>query len=180
MEDKANIFRSARAVHQESLAMASAPATLVNCNEDTINDLNCEKPIRLLLLEDDLADRRLIEIYLSYARDIYFTLVHAQCLSEAKYHLKEYQFDIALLDYYLPDGKGVELLKSLSPKLYMPVVVLSGYDNEIINQDLLNNGLYDFIPKLKMNPVLLEKVLKLAMMRAKQLKKRLDEGDPVN
>lgn len=100
---------------------------------------------KLLIVEDDLALRHI----LTWDFEELGYQVHASgCYAEASDALKTDSFDLALLDYNLPDGVGLDLVASIrkkNPKL--PVILYSGM---ICENNLKHNRLFQkvsFIPK---------------------------------
>src|SRR5690606_2704610 len=64
-------------------------------------------------------------------------------LSEAKKQIEQNSVDLAILDLYLPDGKGFELISSFQ----CPVIMMSALgdpENRLKGAEL---GVVDFIPK---------------------------------
>jgi two-component system OmpR family response regulator len=62
--------------------------------------------------------------------------------------VEEFHPHVVLLDYLMPqmDGRHVlQFLKALYPSL--PVVILSGTQDESVARALLNDGAWDFVPK---------------------------------
>jgi PleD family two-component response regulator len=67
-----------------------------------------EKPIRLLLVEDDSTEAELIRTYLRRA-GLPMEIRLARSLSEARQFVDD-DIDVALLDFNLPDGQALSLL----------------------------------------------------------------------
>ena len=83
---------------------------------------------RLLIVEDDLPLRRMLTWEFE---DLGYRVCASACCSEAIAAVKSRTFDLALLDYNLPDGIGLDLLTLLrqqNPKL--PVILCSGMVSE--------------------------------------------------
>ena len=105
-------------------------------------------PMKLLLVEDEIADARFVQACL--ARDTGTTpeVVHAACLDDALIELKRSQFDVVLLDLHLPDGSGVECVRKIMvANADVPIVVLSGEENEEYAISILNQGVQDYLVK---------------------------------
>lgn len=73
--------------------------------------------------------------------------------------LKDGQFDLALLDWDVPDMSGREVLESLKIRgQYPPVVFLTGYDAEEDVTDVIESGADDYIVKPPNPKVLLARI----------------------
>ncbi|MEG3924175.1 MULTISPECIES: response regulator [unclassified Microcoleus] len=65
----------------------------------------------------------------------------------------ECKFDCVLLDYGLPDGDGLSLVKNLREAgLKVPLIVLTGQGDEQIAVELMKAGASDYIAKNKLSP----------------------------
>jgi DNA-binding NarL/FixJ family response regulator len=128
-------------------------------------------PISLLLLEDNAADAyQLIEM-LEDADEQLWQIVHAKRLQEALTHLNQTQFDIALLDLSLPDSKGVATIigvHSAVPDL--PIVVLTGLDDQQISLQTLAQGAQDYLVKGEITAEVLIRVIRYAIERGRILR----------
>jgi DNA-binding response OmpR family regulator len=67
-----------------------------------------EKIIKLLLIEDNPGDARLIKEMLAESRITMFELRHANLIQTGLDDLSEKKFDVVLLDLSLPDSHGIE------------------------------------------------------------------------
>jgi PAS domain S-box-containing protein len=105
--------------------------------------------IRILLVEDNPGDARLVEILLSEASSsTRFELVHAERLEEAIDYLGKAEFDVILLDLSLPDSGDLETVsrtREAAPRTSL--VVLSGRDDQEIALRALQQGAQDYLVK---------------------------------
>jgi signal transduction histidine kinase len=131
-----------------------------------------QQRFRVLLVEDNPGDARLVHEYLSEAEPQSWTLEHASTLAEAERRLKANSLDAALLDLNLPDAAGkdpVAVVCSLRPEL--PVVVLTGQDvDDAAALRAIHHRAQDFLKKGRIDGPLLARTLRYAMER-----KRLEE-----
>jgi sigma-B regulation protein RsbU (phosphoserine phosphatase) len=105
------------------------------------------QPIRVLLVEDNLGDARLIHWMLQPTGDS-FELVEADRLSSALHRLQAESFGVVLLDLSLPDSQGLETFRAVSaafPRL--PVVVLTGLADETAAIQAVQEGAQDYLVK---------------------------------
>ncbi|NER23096.1 MAG: GAF domain-containing protein [Symploca sp. SIO1B1] len=73
-------------------------------------------------------------------------------------------FDCVLLDYRLPDGDGLALVKAVRRAgIKVPLVVLTGQGDEQIAVDLMKAGASDYLPKSKVSPETLSRSLRHAV-----------------
>lgn len=106
------------------------------------------RAIRILLIEDNLADARLVMEMFSELGAARFELQHADRMSIGLMHLEREHFDALLLDLSLPDSqglKGVERILAQVPTL--PIVVLTGLDDERLSLTALEQGVQDYLVK---------------------------------
>jgi two-component system KDP operon response regulator KdpE len=98
----------------------------------------------ILLIEDDPAIRRLLDIALEANG---FRTRHAATAREGKIAAAMYQPTLVLLDLGLPDADGQELLVSLREWYQKPIVVVSARDAESEIVRALDNGANDYLVK---------------------------------
>ncbi|MCZ6619548.1 MAG: EAL domain-containing protein [Gammaproteobacteria bacterium] len=104
--------------------------------------------MKLLLVEDELADAKFVKACLGRDKALTPEIVHAVCLSEALTHLEETDFDVVILDLHLPDASGEECVRKIKlTKPDVPIVVLSGEENEDYAIEILNQGVQDYLVK---------------------------------
>ena len=121
--------------------------------------------LRVLLIEDNPHDARFVRVMLSEVRPTP-ALVHDSYLEEGVRHLGEGGFDCVLLDLSLPDGSGIQALRSViaaAPKV--PVVVLTGLSDSDVATAAMRQGAQDYLVKGEFDARLLERALRYAIQR---------------
>jgi signal transduction histidine kinase len=122
--------------------------------------------IRVLLVEDNPADVRLLRQTLADAPAGDFALTHVERLQTALQHLERERFDVVLLDLSLPDSDGLETFRRLHARAPgVPVVVLSGLDDETLALRAVHDGAQDYLDKAHAGPQLLARALRYAVER---------------
>src|SRR5262245_6503951 len=116
--------------------------------------------MRVLMVEDDPSDVRLLEGHLLRDRSVVevFQLVHADRLAGALESLAKTGFDAVLLDLSLPDSQGIEtLMKVHAASPEVPIVVLTSFNEEAVGLQLLHAGAQDYLVKNEMTTSLLRR-----------------------
>ncbi|MFQ5714572.1 MAG: diguanylate cyclase [Candidatus Scalinduaceae bacterium] len=122
-----------------------------------------------ILLVDDSDDA--FEIIKETLRDINFTdLSRAVNIKEALTVLKQDKFDLILLDHFLDDGTGFDFLECIAKEgIEIPVVVVTGYGDEMLVSQMIQSGAYDYLPKSKLSTESLSRAINNTIEKA-QLK----------
>jgi signal transduction histidine kinase len=122
--------------------------------------------IRVLLIEDNPGDARLIREMLKDAGQDVFCLDTAETLNDGLGFLKSNPTDAVLLDLSLPDSFGVNTLTSVhdhAPDI--PIVVLTGYDDKVLGIQAVQAGAQDYLAKGAINSDLLSRAVRYAIER---------------
>jgi len=123
--------------------------------------------IELLLIEDNPADARLAELLLGEAAPGVFSITRVERLNEALQFLAgPSRVHAVLLDLSLPDAQGLSALSEmLSVAPSVPVIVLSGYDDEEIYLQAVQAGAQDCLIKGQSDGYLLTRAIRYAIER---------------
>jgi signal transduction histidine kinase len=127
------------------------------------------KTLNVLLVDDDALDRRLVGLVLVKAAGlIRFNIDYAQTLTEAVEKLPTISVDIILLDLNLPDSRGTETVQKISSMVpNVPIVVLTGLDDEEAGLDAISGGAEDYLVKGSGLEYTLIKTIRYAIARKK-------------
>ncbi len=124
------------------------------------------EPIRVLLVEDSVGDARLLCEGLHESAPEQFQVNHVRRLSEALEHLWVETYDVALLDLGLPDSHGLDtLILTRAQAPGVPIVVLTGFQDETMAIEALKNGAQDYLVKGELESKVLARTLRHAMAR---------------
>src|SRR6202045_2811139 len=102
----------------------------------------------LLLVEDNPLDARLLREMFTEQASHYTDFTHVESMGEAEKLLSERTFDIIVLDLGLPDTQGLGAVRrahAAAPRL--PLVVLTGLDDETLAAQALQEGAQDYLIK---------------------------------
>jgi signal transduction histidine kinase len=125
-----------------------------------------ERPLKILLVEDNPGDARLIREMLSESVTVRFELTHKKYLDEALKCLAELPFDVLLLDLGLPDSQGLEtVMRTLSLAPALPIIVLTGLEDDTLGIKSVEKGAQDYLVKGQLNERLLVRSIMYAFER---------------
>ncbi len=134
-----------------------------------------EGPIKILLIEDNGADARLIRELLKGTNDGRFELSTEGSLSSGIERLASGTFDAVLLDLSLPDSQGFEtFLKVRDQAVGLPVMLLTGLDDEALAVRAVHEGAQDYLMKREITGSLLSRAIRYAVERNKLLRELQD------
>jgi len=128
------------------------------------------KPWVVLLVEDNLADAELATDGLRNSVDMSFHVERVDELASALVRLAEGGIDVALVDLALPDSSGIETflaIRAAAPTV--PIVVLTGLDDEQCVLEMLHQGAQDYLVKSEVDPKLLARSLRFAIERQRTM-----------
>ena len=130
-------------------------------------------PIRVLLIEDNPGDALLIEEALHDVPTPAFGLDHVDRLSLGLERLARGDIDVILLDLSLPDSHGLDTLtRTCAHAPTIPVIVLTGLDDNVLEVRAVQSGAQDFLSKNALNGHLLARAIRYAIER-KQAEEQL-------
>ncbi len=125
-----------------------------------------KKTVHVLVVEDNTADAILLRQMFHKESTRSFDLVHLKTMSAAVEHLQKGEVDIVLLDLGLPDGHGLDTIrrvKAVAPEV--PVIVLTGLDDETLAAKALKEGAQDYLIKGQIENRALPRALRHAIER---------------
>ncbi|MCB8983025.1 MAG: response regulator [Ardenticatenaceae bacterium] len=131
-----------------------------------------EPVITVLLIEDNRADADLIRLLLNAATDVrsapqpQFIIHHADRIASAINLMDQNTFNIILLDLSLPDGQGLDTFRKVQLSAQnVPIVILSGQDNESLTVTAMQQGAQDYLVKGAIEGELLIRAIRHAIER---------------
>lgn len=137
---------------------------------------------RVLVVDDDPDQLQLVcdTLAMHYKRDpadgIVGVTTTAECLAQ-----ELHRYDVILLDYYLPDGTGLDALQDILARVDVPVIFVTGENDSTTAAEAIRRGAQDYIVKmgdyLFAIPTVVEKALSQHRIRLEneRLRQRLQE-----
>ena len=127
-----------------------------------------DRPAQILLVEDSEEYALLVRRLLSRPSLGPFAVERAVSLGEGLARLAAGAPDLVLLDLNLPDCRGLETFDRVhgaAPSV--PIVVLSGIDDEGVALEAVQRGAQDYLVKMRIDGPLLARAMRYAIERAR-------------
>lgn len=124
------------------------------------------KLLQILLVEDSISDAILLQesVLSSGVKDLSISVVGS--LRESTDHLKNNHIDATLLDLSLPDSSGLETVRRVRGACPdMPIVVLTGVDDEKTGVEAVRMGAQDYLVKGQADGRLIARAVRYAIER---------------
>jgi two-component system, cell cycle sensor histidine kinase and response regulator CckA len=122
--------------------------------------------IKILLIEDNPGDARLLQELLKDVISLQFQMEQIDCLSRGIQRLNEQAFDVILLDLSLPDSQGLETFVQLQRQVRdVPIVVITGLNDETLAVRAMQEGAQDYLVKGQVSSDVLARSIRYAIER---------------
>ncbi|MGE0173246.1 MAG: response regulator [Oligoflexales bacterium] len=132
--------------------------------------------VKLLAIEDDSADVLLLQRQLA-GENLYFDHIYLEAIDSiggALKILENAEFDAILMDLNVSDSHGLETFNKLHAKHpNIPVIILSGVNNEFIAINAVKAGAQDYLPKTELRKHNILKTVSYAIGRSSLLRQAL-------
>jgi DNA-binding response OmpR family regulator len=129
--------------------------------------------VRLLHVEDDPLQHRLVQVRLKAVPDLTFETTWAAREDEALAAFGRGRFDLILLDYVLEQGDGLHLLQELRARdPVVPIIALSGTATTRVAADLIRGGADDYFDKAELSAERFSTSIRFCIERATKLRGR--------
>ncbi len=123
-------------------------------------------PLRVLLVEDNASDARLLREMFSKEAPGRFELAHLTHMRDAEVRLSAGDVDIVLLDMGLPDGHGLDTLRrARAADSNVVMIVLTGLEDEELADLAMKEGAQDYLIKGQIENRALPRALRHAVER---------------
>jgi diguanylate cyclase (GGDEF)-like protein len=124
------------------------------------------KPLQVLLVEDSAGDALLLREMFRKEPPGSFALTHVGRMSDALSELAKGGIDIVLLDLGLPDDHGLDTVRRAQAAAPgVPVIVLTGLDDEALAAQAMKEGAQDYLIKGQIENRALPRALRHAIER---------------
>ena len=126
-------------------------------------------PIRVLLIENNPKDARLVQEMLKDAEGAGYALTTATTLRDGIERLQKGDFDTVLLDLSLPGGQAVAGLNAMrAAEARKPILVLAESNDSVLATNALRQGAEDFLVKGQFDAAALARAVHHALERSRR------------
>ncbi|MBL8362709.1 MAG: response regulator [Rubrivivax sp.] len=127
----------------------------------------------LLLVEDNPGDAQMVRELLDESQRDTYTVMHAPRLDEALRTLEATEVDVVVLDLRLPDAEGVDTVRAVRAlRGQLPIVVLTGSDDERLALACIDAGAQDYLPKSDVTARNLKRAIGYSITRRREMQLR--------
>mgnify|MGYP000244582708 CR=1 FL=1 len=125
-----------------------------------------DSPIHILLVEDNPGDARLIREMVLGSGDAEFMISVVDTLQDAIERAQQSAYEVILLDLSLSDSNGINtLLKARAAAPNTAIIVLTGFDDQRVGVQAVQEGAQDYLVKNDVDTKLLRRAIRYAIER---------------
>lgn len=127
----------------------------------------------LLLVEDNPGDADLVAELLSEPSRERYRIIHVSRLDDGIEILRSQTVDVVVLDLALPDCSGLASLQAMrAQEKSVPIVVLTGTDDDELAHACIDAGAQDYLPKSEIRAQSLRRAIGYAISRLREAQVR--------
>ncbi len=123
--------------------------------------------IKILLIEDNLDYAQLIKRILAKKTSSYMHVEHHDTFTKGYESASKGEIDLILLDLDLPDSGNIDTLLAINDITEVPIIVLTGTDDEALALRAVQMGAHDYLMKGQVDSRLLVRSITYAIERKK-------------
>lgn len=127
-----------------------------------------QKPIRVLLIDDDEAAFRLTRTILAQIPGAGFAVDHVATAREGEAAIARGEHDVYLVDFRLGEDSGIDLVRrARAARNRAPMILLTGKGRREVDVEAMEAGVSDYLEKGKVDPELMERSIRYALERVR-------------
>lgn len=124
--------------------------------------------VRVLIVDDDEDYFFLIRDLLAEIAETRYELDWAPDYQSAQDMIENRHYDAGLIDYYLGEQTGLDLMRDLTAQgIRIPLILLTGQGNHSLDMQAMNAGAADYLSKDEIDSTHLERSIRYAIGRKK-------------
>lgn len=125
-------------------------------------------PIRVLFIDDDAVDAEMTRAMLGQIPGRPLEMEWASTFDEGLQALETGSYDVFLVDYFLDDSTGLDLLREARGRqIRTPMIMLTGKGSRAVDVQAMEAGAADYLVKGRIDPPALERSIRYALDRAR-------------
>jgi len=125
--------------------------------------------LKILICDDDPADRKLVRTYLQQVTGREMVLLEASRTEEIQNALDKGRIDLVLMDNQMPGKSGMDWLPEIAKRQLAPVVMLTGSGTEEVAVEALQEGAVGYLSKNNLSQEKLVNTIDAALDKWTQL-----------
>lgn len=125
--------------------------------------------LKILICDDDPADRKLVRTYLQQVTGRELVLLEAGQTEEIQSALDKGRIDLVLMDNQMPGKSGMDWLSEIAKRQLAPVVMLTGSGTEEVAVEALQEGAVGYLSKNNLSQEKLVNTIDAALDKWTQL-----------
>jgi two-component system cell cycle response regulator len=133
--------------------------------------------LKILICDDDPADRKLVRTYLQQITDREIVLLEAGHTEEIQNALDKGRIDLVLMDNQMPGKSGMEWLAEITRKQLAPVVMLTGSGTEETAAQAFQEGAVGYLPKSNLSQAKLRNTIDVALDKWTRLQQAMADKE---
>ena len=133
--------------------------------------------LKILICDDDPADRKLVRNHLQQITDREIVLLEAGHTEEIQNALDKGRIDLVLMDNQMPGKSGMEWLAEITKKQLAPVVMLTGSGTEEIVAQAFQEGAAGYLPKNNLSQEKLRNIIDVALDKWTRLQQAMADKE---
>ncbi len=126
---------------------------------------NNETLLRILICDDDPADRKLVRTYLRRVNGREIVTFEAERADEIQNILGKYRVDLVFMDMEMPEKSGMQWLKEIVANGIAPVIMLTGAGDEEVAVMSIQEGAVGYLSKNRLSPDKLKETIDSALIK---------------
>jgi two-component system cell cycle response regulator len=133
--------------------------------------------LKILICDDDPADRKLVRTHLQQITDREIVLLEAGHTEEIQNALDKGRIDLVLMDNQMPGKSGMEWLAEITRKQLAPVVMLTGSGTEETAAQAFQEGAVGYLPKSSLSQAKLSDTIDVALNKWTRLQQAMADRE---
>lgn len=127
-----------------------------------------EELIRVLLVDDDQGDFEMTRAMIAEIETRRIDLDWVSSFEEGLDALERNEHDVYLIDYFLEDRTGMDLLREARDRgLHAPLIMLTGRGNREVDLQAMETGAADYLVKGRIDSEMLERSIRFALVQSR-------------